>query len=67
MGKNSSIFQDIDKQYKKLCPSYHKKQWKEARKTPYFIPKTAFSTLTLNLLCICHILILEIFQKDLEI
>lgn len=43
------LMQDIDKQYKKLCPSYHKKQWKEARKTPYFIPKTAFSTLTLNL------------------
>ena len=43
------LMQDIDKQYKKLCPSYHKKQWKAARKTPYFIPKTAFSTLTLNL------------------
>ena len=43
------LMQDIDKQYKKLCPEYHKKQWKQARKTPYYIPKTSFSTLTLNL------------------
>ena len=43
------LMQDIDKQYKKLFPKHHRKQYKEARKTPYFIPKTAFSTLTLNL------------------
>lgn len=43
------LVKDIDKQYKKLCPSHHKKQYKECGKTNYRINGTAFSTVTTNL------------------
>lgn len=43
------LIKEIDKQYKLLFPKEHKKQRARARKTPFVIGKTAFSTITTNL------------------
>ena len=43
------LIKDIDKQYKKLCPSHHKKQYNACLKTNYRIKGTSFSTVTTNL------------------
>lgn len=43
------LVKDINKQYKKLCPTHYNKQYKECCKTNYRIKGTAFSTVTTNL------------------
>jgi hypothetical protein len=43
------LIQEIDAQYKALCPREHADQLKAARSTPYHIKGTAFSTVTTNL------------------
>jgi len=50
------LIQDIDRQYKKLAGAYHKKQMALANGTAYRIPKTAFTTVTINvnLQTACH-------------
>jgi hypothetical protein len=50
------LIKDIDTQYKKLFPTHHKIQHKEAQTTGFVIDDTAFSTITtnLNLQTACH-------------
>lgn len=43
------LIEDIDKQYKLLCPLEHERQLKETKKTKYQIENTAFTTITTNL------------------
>lgn len=43
------LIKEIDKQYKLLFPKEHRRQRARARKTPFVIGKTAFSTITTNL------------------
>jgi hypothetical protein len=43
------LIKDIDKQYKKLFPKHHERQYKAAQSTKYVIDNTAFSTITLNM------------------
>ena len=43
------LIQEIDAQYKALCPKEHADQLKAAKSTPYHIKGTAFSTVTTNL------------------
>jgi len=43
------LIQEIDKQYKKLCPKEYESQRKAAKSTPFHVKGTAFSTLTTNL------------------
>lgn len=43
------LIQEIDEQYKQLCPSHHLKQRRKALETPFHIRGTAFSTVTVNL------------------
>ena len=42
------LIKAIDKQFKKLVPKAHKKQYERAHKTKFVIDNTAFSTLTIN-------------------
>ena len=42
------LIRSIDKQFKKLVPLKHKKQYKRAKKTNFVIDDTAFSTITIN-------------------
>jgi hypothetical protein len=42
------LIKEIDTQYKLLCPEEYKSQRKAAKKTPYHIQGTAFSTITTN-------------------
>lgn len=42
------LIQDIDRMYKKLAPTHHKKQIALANQTAYHIPKTSFTTITTN-------------------
>jgi hypothetical protein len=42
------LIQDIDAMYKTLCPDEHASQWRAAHTTPFYIPKTSFSTVTTN-------------------
>lgn len=50
------LVQDIDRMYKKLAPSHHKKQYKMADETAYRICGTSFTTVTtnVNLQTACH-------------
>lgn len=43
------LIQEIDTQYKKLCPKEYESQRKAAKKTPFHVKGTSFSTLTTNL------------------
>lgn len=43
------LIQEIDAQYKLLCPTHHLKQRTKALETPFHIRGTAFSTVTVNL------------------
>lgn len=43
------LIKDINAQYRTLFPKEYKKQYREAHKTKYVIPATAFSTITTNL------------------
>jgi hypothetical protein len=43
------LIEEIDKQYKALCPKEHASQLKAARSTPFRISNTSFSTVTTNL------------------
>ena len=43
------LIQEIDTQYKELCPNEHADQRKAAESTPFHIRGTAFSTVTTNL------------------
>jgi hypothetical protein len=43
------LIEEIDHQYKLLCPKEHTSQLKAAKTTPFRIGKTAFSTITTNL------------------
>lgn len=43
------LIQEIDEQYKLLCPKEHASQLKAAKSTPFHIKGTAFSTVTTNL------------------
>jgi hypothetical protein len=43
------LIQEIDKQYRKLCPKEYESQRKAAKSTPFHVKGTAFSTLTTNL------------------
>jgi len=43
------LIEQIDKQYKELCPEYHSKQYEKAKRTRFRIADTAFSTVTVNL------------------
>lgn len=43
------LIEEIDKQYKRLCPKEHASQLKAAKTTPFRIGNTAFSTITTNL------------------
>jgi len=43
------LIQEIDEQYKKLCPKEHESQRKAAKSTPFHVKGTSFSTLTTNL------------------
>ena len=43
------LMQEIDAQYKLLCPKEYESQRKAAKSTPFHIKGTAFSTLTTNL------------------
>jgi hypothetical protein len=43
------LIQEIDEQYKRLCPKEHADQRKAAKSTPFHIKGTAFSTITTNL------------------
>ena len=42
------LIKSIDKQFKILVPDRYKAQYKRAQLTPFVIPKTSFSTLTIN-------------------
>lgn len=42
------LVKEIDRQYERLCPEEYKSQRRAARKTPYHIQGTAFSTITTN-------------------
>ena len=42
------LIREIDKQFKSLIPDRHRLQYNRARKTPWYIKGTAFSTLTIN-------------------
>jgi hypothetical protein len=42
------LITEIDKKYKSLLPSYHKKQNKKANQTHFRVGKTAFTTITTN-------------------
>ncbi len=42
------LIQAIDKQFKKLVPTFYKKQYDRAHKTKFVIDNTAFSTITIN-------------------
>jgi hypothetical protein len=46
--KVTPFLQAINKQFKKLMPSQYRKQLQRANKTKFVIPKTAFSTVTIN-------------------
>ena len=43
------LIQEIDAQYRKLCPKEYGSQRKAAKSTPFHVKGTAFSTLTTNL------------------
>ena len=43
------LVKEIDAQYKALCPKEHASQLRAAKKTPFHITGTAFSTVTTNL------------------
>jgi hypothetical protein len=43
------LIEEIDQQYKRLCPKEHTSQLKAARTTPFRIGNTSFSTITTNL------------------
>jgi hypothetical protein len=43
------LVKEIDAQYKALCPTEHASQLRAAKKTPFHITGTAFSTVTTNL------------------
>lgn len=43
------LIQEIDAQYRKLCPKEYTSQRKAAKSTPFHVKGTAFSTLTTNL------------------
>ena len=43
------LVQEIDKQYKDLCPKEYESQYKAAKATPFHIEGTSFSTVTTNL------------------
>lgn len=43
------LINEIDKQYKLLCPLEHERQLNETQKTKYQIENTAFTTITTNL------------------
>ena len=42
------LIQAIDRQFKRLIPSRHRIQYKQAHETPFVIKDTAFSTVTIN-------------------
>ena len=42
------LIEDIDKLYKKLLPDYYKAQYNKAKKTPFAITNTSFTTITTN-------------------
>lgn len=50
------LIQDIDRMYKRLAPSHHRKQMALANETAYRVPSTCFTTITtnVNLQTACH-------------